>query len=120
MKHVKLFQKFDFQTVLEKKDKNFKVSDDISDQILTAFIIRYVRSKEDAEYVIDIINNNKERRTFISIFINEFDTLYSNVNNMPAGKTKDAINHLGKMITDEKYVDSDLIEIVVTSFLDVM
>ncbi len=119
MKHVKLFQKFDFETVLKKKDPHFEVSGDISDQILTAFIIRYIQSKEDAEYLIQVLNNNKEKRTFISIFINEFDVMYAGVNNMPAGKTKDAISHLGKMIVDDKYIDQDLISIVVQSFLDV-
>ncbi len=119
MKHVKIFQKFDFETVLEKKDPAFKVSDDISDQILMAFIIRYIRSEGDAKYLIDIINNNMGRRTFISIFVAEFDTLYSGISKMPEGKSKEAFKKLADLIVDEEAVDSKLIDVIVEGLLDV-
>ncbi len=119
MKHVKIFQKFDFESVLKKKDPNFKVTDDISDQILMAFIIRYIKSEDDAKYLIDIINNNMERRTFISIFVQEFDTLYGGISKMPAGKSKDAFQKLANLITSEEAVDSELIDVIVEGLLDV-
>ncbi len=119
VKHVKIFQKFDFESVLSKKDPKFKVTDDISDQILMAFIIRYIKSEEDAKYLIEIINNNMDRRTFISIFVQEFDTLYSGIKDMPAGKSKDAFKKLSDMITDADEVDSDLIDIIVEGLMDV-
>ncbi len=119
IKHVKLMQAYDFQGILEKKDPNFKVSDDISDQILVAFIIRYIQSEEDAKYLIDIINNNMDRRTFISIFVSEFDILYGSISKMPEGKSKVAFKKLASLITDEEAVDSDLIDTIVESLLDV-
>ncbi len=121
IKHVKIFQKIDFKTILkEGKEgkKDFEVPADISDQILTAFIIRYIESEEDAKYVIDMINNNSERRTFVSIFISEFDTLFSSIAKMPEGNSKKALKKLSDMLTDEDYVDSDLIDIVIDSLLD--
>ena len=119
MKHVKLFQKFDFESVLKKRDPNFKVSSDISDQILMAFIIRYIQSEDDAKYVIDVVNNNMDKRTFISIFVQEFDTLYKGIDKMPEGESKKAFKKLSDLITDESAVDSDLIDTLVESLLDV-
>jgi hypothetical protein len=119
MKHVKVFQKFDFKSILEKKDKKFAVTNDISDQILMAFIIRYIQSEEDAEYLIDLINANKDRRTFISIFIQEFDTMYNDIGKMPDGKTKKAFTKLSDLVVDDTKVDSDLITIFVDGLLDV-
>ncbi len=118
MKHVKIFQKFDFESVLEKKDPDFKITDDIGDQILMAFIIRYIQSPEDADYLITLLNGNKNRRTFISIFVQEFDTLHTGISQMPEGKTKVAFKRLSKLITDEDAVDSDLIDVIVDSLLD--
>jgi len=119
MKHVKIFQKFDFQSVLSKRDPNFKVPDDISDQILTAFIIRYIQSEEDARYLIDILNNNMERRTFISIFINEFEVMRSGLAKAPDSDVKKAFNKLNDLITSEDEVSDELIDIVVSSLLDI-
>lgn len=119
MKHVKIFQKFDFDSVLEKKDPKLTISTDTGDQILMAFIIRYMKTKEDAEYVIDILNHNRDRRTFISVFINEFDILFKGIHKMPEGKTKVALTELSNLITDEDKIDSELIDIVVDGLLDI-
>jgi len=119
LKHVKLFQKFDFESIFKAKDPEFKVSSDVSDQILTAFIIRYVRSKEDAEYLKVILEKNLKRRTFISIFINEFVTLFRNIQDIQDPKTKEAFTHLSTILTSEDAIDSELMDIVVDSLLDI-
>jgi len=119
MNHVKIFQKFDFESILKKKDSNFKVSDDISDQILTAFIIRYIRSKEDAEYLKDILNTNHQRRTFISVLMNEFVTIFRNITQMQDSKSKEGLNHLSDLLTSEEAIDSELVDLVMESLLDI-
>jgi len=119
IKHVKIFQKFDFKSIFEKKDPNFKISEDISDQILMAFIIRYMREEKDADYLIEVLNNNVERRTFISIFINEFDVIRNDIAKSSDTGVKKAFNRLNDLITSEEHVDSELINIVVDSFLDI-
>jgi hypothetical protein len=119
MNHVKIFQKFDFESILKEKDPAFKVSDDVSDQILTAFIIRYIRSKEDAEYLKDILNTNHQRRTFISVLMNEFVTIYRNIADISDGKTKEGLVHLSNLLTSEDAIDSELIDIVMDSLLDI-
>jgi hypothetical protein len=119
MKHVKLFQKFDFETIFKEKDPDFKVSEDTSDQILTAFIIRYVRSKEDSDYLKVILEKNLKRRTFLSIFINEFVTLFRNIGDIQDPKTKEAFTHLSTILTSEDAIDSELMDIVVDSLLDI-
>ena len=119
MKHVKLFQKFDFASIFSKKDPDFKVENSTSDQILTAFMIRYVRNKEDADYLKVILEKNLERRTFISIFINEFVTLFRNIQEIQDPKTKEAYVHLSNILTSEDSVDSELMDIVVDSLMDI-
>jgi hypothetical protein len=119
MNHVKIFQKFDFESILKEKDPGFRVSDDISDQILTAFIIRYIRSKEDAEYLKDILNTNHQRRTFISILMNEFVTIYRNISDIQDSKTKEGLVHLSNLLTSEDAIDSELVDIVMDSLLDI-
>jgi len=119
MKHVKIFQKFDFKSIFEKKEKDFRVDEDINDQILMAFIIRYMRNEKDAEYLIDLLNTNSDRRTFISIFVQEFGSLYQNIHNMPAGDGKKALNRLSEMMTDPDIVDSELIGIVIEGMIDI-
>ena len=119
MKHVKLFQKFDFEDIFRKKDPNFQVSNHISDQILTAFIIRYIRTKEDADYLKEVIEKNLERRTFLSIFINEFVTLFRNINEIQDPKTKEAFVHLSELLSSEDAVDSELMDMVVEALSDI-
>jgi hypothetical protein len=120
MKHVKIFQKFDFQSIFDKKEKKYRIGEDINDQILMAFIIRYMKTEEDAEYLIEeILNHNTDRRTFISIFVQEFGTLYQNIHKMPSSEGKKAFNTLSKLITDPKKVDNDLIDIVVEGMIDI-
>ena len=119
MNHVKIFQKFDFESILKERDPGFRVSDDISDQILTAFIIRYIRSKEDAEYLKDILNTNHQRRTFISILMNEFVTIYRNISDIQDTKTKEGLVHLSNLLTSEDAIDSELVDIVMDSLLDI-
>jgi len=119
MKHIKLFQKFDFEDIFKKKDPNFQVSTDISDQILTAFIIRYIRTKEDAEYLKDILEKNLDKRTFISIFINEFVTMFRSISDMQDPKSKEAYMHLSELLSSEDAVDSKLMDIVVEALTDI-
>jgi len=119
MNHVKIFQKFDFESILKKRDPKFRVSEDISDQILTAFIIRYIRSKEDAEYLKDILNSNHQRRTFISILMNEFVTIFRNITQLQDNKTKEGLNHLSDLLTSEEAIDSELVDLVMDSLLDI-
>jgi hypothetical protein len=118
MKHVKLFQKFNFAEILKKKDKNFTVSSDISDQILTAFIIRYIRDKNEAEYLHEVVSKNLDKRTFISIFINEFITLYENLDQIQDENQKDAYRHLSSLVTSADEENQELFSIVVESFAD--
>jgi hypothetical protein len=119
MNHVKIFQKFDFESIYKEKDPHFRVSEDVSDQILTAFMIRYIRSKEDAEYLKDILNNNHQRRTFISVLMNEFVTIYRNIGEIQDSKTKEGLVHLSNLLTSEDAIDSELIDIVMDSLLDI-
>jgi hypothetical protein len=119
MNHVKIFQKFDFESIYKEKDPHFRVSEDVSDQILTAFMIRYIRSKEDAEYLKDILNNNHQRRTFISVLMNEFVTIYRNIGDIQDSKTKEGLIHLSNLLTSEDAIDSELIDIVMDSLLDI-
>lgn len=119
MKHVKLFQKFDFESILKKKDTDFKVADDISDQILTAFIIRYMNTKQDAEYIKEIIEKNINQRTFLSIILNEFSIAYKDINLLEKGPKRDAINHLSVLLTDEEQSGDELVDIVCAALMDV-
>jgi hypothetical protein len=119
MKHVHLFQKFDFQTVLAKKDPNFNVPDDISDQIIMAFIIRYVESNEDVDYLIDLLNRNKERRTFISIMINEYEIILRNLKDMPESKSKKAFEYLSECMIDESRIDEELFDTIIDGVIDI-
>jgi len=119
MNHVKLFQKFDFESLLRERDPEFKISDDISDQILTAFIIRYLRSKEDADYIKVILENNSQRRTFISVLINEFVTIYRNLETISDPKTLEGFTHLSEILTSEDAIDSELVDIVMDCLLDI-
>ena len=119
MKHTKLFQKFDFESIYKKKDPKFKVSRDTSDQILTAFIIRYAKSKEDAEYLKTIIENNLDQRTFLSVLMNEFVTLFRNIQEIQDPKTKEAYIHMSNLLTSDTAIDSELMDIVVDSLLDI-
>ena len=119
MKHVKLFQKFDFENIFKEKDPQFEVQSSASDQILTAFIIRYVKSKEDSDYLKVVLEKNLSRRTFISIFINEFVTLFRNIQEIQDPKTKEAFVHLTNILTSEDSIDSELMDIVVDSLLDI-
>ena len=118
MKHVKLFQKFNFKEMLKKGDTSYKISSDISDQILTAFVIRYMETKKDAEFIYELIKNNKEQRTFISVMLNEYGVLYRNFHSLEKGSRKDAIEHLSKILTDEK-MDSELVTLVCDALMDV-
>jgi hypothetical protein len=118
MKHAKLFQKFDFETVLNKKQASFTIPDDISDQILMAFIIRYVSTVEEMDYLIEVLNKHKDRRTFISILINEFELIYKNIESITDVGKKKAYNYLIQCITDEKKIDEDLLETFIQCMLD--
>lgn len=120
IKHVKIFQKFDFRSIFEKKEKKFRIGEDINDQILMAFIIRYMHSEKDAEYLVsEILNHNMDRRTFISIFIQEFGTLYQNLHKMPDGEGKKALVKLSDIITDPEKGNDELIDIVVEGMIDI-
>lgn len=119
MKHVKLFQKFNFQDILNKSDPAYRVSTDISDQILTAFIIRYMETKKDADYIKVLIENNVEHRTFISIILNEFSISFRSINTLENGTKKEALKYLADLLTDEDTMDEELIDIVCESLLDV-
>ena len=119
MKHVKLFQKFDFKAILKKADPNFKVSGDISDQILTAFIIRYMETKKDAEFIQKLIIGNTHQRTFISILLNEFSVLYVGINELEEGPKKEALKHLANLVTDADLMDDEIIDIVCNAMMDV-
>ena len=120
IKHVKIFQKFDFQGIFDKAEKGFRIGEDINDQILMAFIVRYMKTEKDAEYLVkDILNTNSDRRTFVSIFIQEFGTMYQNLHKMPNGEGKKAFVKLSELITDPDTVDNDLINIVVEGMIDI-
>lgn len=119
MSHVKIFQKFDFRSILDKKDPDFTISGDTSEQILTSFIIRYVSSKEDAAYLKVILEKNLSRRAFISIFMNEFTTLYSNLDALTDGNAKEGFIHLTELLTAEEAVNSNLLDIVVDALMDI-
>jgi hypothetical protein len=82
-------------------------------------MIRYIRSEEDAEYLKDILNNNHQRRTFISVLMNEFVTIYRNIGDIQDSKTKEGLVHLSNLLTSEDAIDSELIDIVMDSLIDI-
>jgi len=118
MKHVKMFQTLDFDSILQRKIM-VDVPLDIGDQVLMAFIVRYMKDASDAEFVVDMLKHNQQQRTFISVFINEFDILIKGLSKMPKSKIKDAVTHLNKIIVDKKRVDSDLVDVLVEGLLDI-
>lgn len=119
IKHAKLFMKFNFAEIFRKADPEFRVSNDISDQILTAFMIRYMTSKADAEYLIHLIKANIEKRTFISILLNEFTIMHKGYHSLPDSKEKDAIKHLEELLTDSDTMDDEIVDMVCEALMDV-
>jgi len=122
MKHVKLFQKFDFHRVFAKKEPGLKIPTDISDQVMSAFIIRYVKNEADAEYLVkDVINGNYQQRTFISVLIQELATLHNSMMDMENGPGKKGLQKIAELLTDPDSVavPSDILDRVIESFMDI-
>jgi len=122
MTHVTLFQKFDFDGILKKRDPKVKVGSDLNDQILMAFIIRYIKTEKDAEYLVELLKGNMDRRTFISIFMQEFSVLFTSIDKMEEGQQKKAIAKVCDLIAtdDQDAFSNEMLDIVSAAMLDIL
>jgi len=119
MKHVTLFMKFNFREVFRKKDPSFKVPADISDQILTSFMIRYMRTKEDADYLYNIISQNTDKSAFISVLTNDFVTLYHNKEEIQEKEKRDSIEYIAELMTSNDELNSVIFAKIAEAFADI-
>jgi len=117
IKHSKLFQKYNFSAKI-KKGEVFEVSDDLTEQILTGFVIRYMNTKKDAKFILDLINANKDKRTFVSTLLNEYNILNTMVNKNQDHPIKEPVEELASLLMDSD--DNELIDLICSSMTDLM
>jgi aspartyl aminopeptidase len=65
-----------------------------------------------------LVQNSLDRRTFISIFINEFITIYHNIDQIKDKTQKEAYTYLSEILTSNDEENQDLFNIIVESFSD--
>jgi len=118
MQHVKLFQQFNFRAILDAKDPEYTIGNDITDQILTAFIVRYIKNEDDAEYLYTLMMKNKDSRNFTGILVQEFMTMYGNMAKVDDEELKKALLHLSNLLTSDEAAESGFLAIVMDSIAD--
>ncbi len=94
--------KYDFQKILDEKDINYDIPDDHIEQILTAFIIRSVKTKEQVDTVVEILFNNKDKSVFFSTALSEIALLTQTIPKLKDKTRKTTISYLKKVILAKK------------------
>jgi len=75
-KHVEYLSKIDFSTIVKNRDL-VDLSDKMPiDTILYAYIVNYIETIEDAKYLCDLIELNKEEASFIGFLTGELYTKF--------------------------------------------
>ncbi len=94
--------KYDFQKILDEKDINYDIPDDHIEQILTAFIIRSVKTKEQVDTVVEILFNNKDKSVFFSTALSEIALLTQTIPKLKDKTRKTTVTYLKKVILAKK------------------
>lgn len=94
--------KYDFQKILDDKDVGYEIPDDHIEQILTAFIIRSVKTKEQVDTVIEILFNNKDKSVFFSTALSEIALLTQTIPKLKDKTRKGTVTYLKKVILAKK------------------
>jgi len=76
-----LYEKFDFESKIKLPVDKIEIPADPIEQILFANIIRYAKTKEQGEKIIELINKNKNNNLFISELVNEISVLHRSKHN---------------------------------------
>lgn len=94
--------KYDFQKILDDKNVNYEIPDDHIEQILTAFIVRSIKTKEHVDTVIEILFNNKDKSVFFSTALMEIALLTQTLHKLKDKTRKSTITYLKKIILAKK------------------
>jgi len=119
MKHVKLFQAFNFEKILNDNDTTFQIPNDISDQILMGYIVRYMKREQDVKFIKNLLERSLDKRTFIGVFMNEFITLLRRADSVQNDELKNSILMLQDILVSGDSIDSELMDIVVDAMSDI-
>lgn len=94
--------KYNFQKILDDKDVDYEIPDDHIDQIMTAFIIRSVKTKEQVDTVVEILFNNKDKSVFFSTALSEIALLTQTIPKLKDKARKTTVTYLKKVILGKK------------------
>ena len=75
-KHVEYLNKIDFSTIVKNRDLVDLSGKMPIDAILYAYIVNYIETIEDAKYLCDLIELNKEEASFIGFLTGELYTKF--------------------------------------------
>ena len=94
--------KYDFQKILDDKNVEYEIPDEHIEQILTAFIIRSVKTKEQVDTVVEILFNNKDKSVFFSTALSEIALLTQTIPKLKDKTRKTTVTYLKKVILAKK------------------
>jgi hypothetical protein len=90
--------KYDFQKILDEKQVDYEIPDDHVEQILTAFIIRSMKTKEQVDTVLEILFRNKEKSVFFSTALSEIAMLIQTLPKVKDKNKKATLTYIKKEI----------------------
>ena len=125
-----IFDKYNFPEMIRKRDIH-KIGDDVVDEIMYAMLVKYVNSKQDAEYVYEMVKENVKRPGFVTNIIVETRNTVKAISqakrkakqqNMPQtawSKSKIAgIDHLKDLLLNSGRESKEMFEYVRIAFTD--
>ena len=71
-----LYEKFNFEAKIKLPADKIQIPVDMVEQLMFAGIVRYVKTEEQGEKIVKLIENNKDANLFISELVNEIAVLY--------------------------------------------
>ena len=71
-----VYDRFDFENLIKQPVNKIKLPTDMVEQIIFAGIVRYMKTRDDGQKIIDLVTSNRDKSLFITEVINEVSALF--------------------------------------------